>query len=386
MFGAMSALELVRRGHAVTLVDRTREPHPDASSTDISKMIRMDYGSDVFYHELAEESLAGWERWNASWPRPLYHDEGFLVLSRDVMSEGGFEYESHRVLRERGYEPERLDSSTLARRYPAWNADLYRDGYVSRPGGWAESGAVVAHLLAACASEGVRFLVAAFGGLEESGSRVSGVRLTPDRGGPAAGESVLPADTVVIATGAWTPALLPWLDGALTTVAQPVLHFGSPDASMYRGPHFPPFAADIAGSGWYGFPALPDGRIKLGHHSTGRQVAPDDRGEVSGEHVALARSFLADSIPALADAPIVGNRVCLYCDTFDGDLFIDRDPHREGLVVAAGGNGHAFKFAPVLGAIVADVVEKQDNPWQARFRWRSDGERRIEAARHMSTD
>jgi glycine/D-amino acid oxidase-like deaminating enzyme len=210
--------------------------------------------------------------------------------------------------------------------------------------------------------------------------------LAPDGDGPPAAESALPADTVVIATGAWTPALLPWLDGVLTTVAQPVLHFGPSDATMYRGPHFPPFAADIAGSGWYGFPALPDGRVKIGHHSTGRQVSPDDRGEVSLEHVALARSFLADSIPTLAGAPIVGDRVCLYCDTFDGDLFIDRDPHREGLVVAAGGNGHAFKFAPLLGAIVADVVENQENPWQTRFRWRSDGERRIEAGRHMSTD
>ena len=64
----------------MTLVDRSPGPHPDASSTDISKMVRMDYGSDVFYHEFADEAIDGWERWNAEWPRPLYHEDGFLVL------------------------------------------------------------------------------------------------------------------------------------------------------------------------------------------------------------------------------------------------------------------------------------------------------------------
>ena len=86
VFGAVAALELRERGHAVTLVDRGAVPNADASSTDISKMIRMDYGADVFYHELAEAALDGWDRWNADWPEPLYHEEGFLVLAPGPMS------------------------------------------------------------------------------------------------------------------------------------------------------------------------------------------------------------------------------------------------------------------------------------------------------------
>lgn len=376
-FGAISAVELAERGHRVTILDRTRDPHPQASSTDISKMIRMDYGSDLYYHELAEASLDIWEEWNASWPRPLYHPEGFLVLSKSTFAPGGFEYESERVLRERGYEPLRFDAGHLRETWPAWNADHYPEGYVSPRGGWAESGAVVERLLGLGRSAGVRFVQGAFLELTEEGSRVSGVRYAGADGATGS----LNADRVIVAAGAWTPVLLPWLDDVLRPVAQPVVHYGVDDPVRWQYPIFPPFAADTAGSGWYGFPSLGDGRLKLGHHADGRVVEPDARGEVSQDHLELARSFLRESIPDLADAPVVGTRVCLYCDTFDGDLWIGEDPDRDGLIVAAGGSGHGFKFTPMIGRLVADTVEGRDNRWLHRFAWRALGAARREAAR-----
>jgi len=336
-------------------------------------MIRMDYGSDVFYHELAEESLEGWERWNRAWPHPRYHDEGFLVLSAGPMLAGGFEYESYRVLRERGYDPERLSEAEIVRRYPAWNARKYTDGYLSPRGGWAESGAVVHHVLRLCAEAGVRTQTGTFAALTAVGSKVRGVRTSR-------GDEVS-ADHVVVCAGAWTPSLLPWMRGTLETIAQPVIHFGVADPDAFRGRHFPPFAADIAGSGWYGFPALDDGRLKLGHHGPGTPVHPDESGTVGSDHILRARAFLAESLPALADAPVTETRMCLYCDSFDGDFVIDRDPDRDGLIVAAGGSGHGFKFAPVIGGMVADAVEGRSNRWSHRFRWRTGGMSASEEAR-----
>jgi len=374
VFGAATALELRERGYAVTLVDRAPVPHVDASSTDVSKMIRMDYGADVFYHELAEAALDGWDRWNADWPEPLYHAEGFLVLAPEPMRPGAFEYESRRVLFERGYAPERVDATLLAERFPAWNAGRYPDGYMSPRGGWAESGAVVVRLLELCAVAGVAVRTeSGVAGLVEGDAAVEGVRLDD-------GERI-PADHVVVAAGAWTPLLVPSAAPLMRSVAQPVLHFGVERPDDWRGTRFPPFAADISGTGWYGFPALDDGRLKLGHHGEGNDVHPDRRGEVSEEHVAHARAFLSESIPSLAAAPLVGTRVCLYCDTFDGDLLIDRVPGHEGLTVASGGSGHGFKFAPVIGQIVADALEGADNRWSHRFSWREAGPRTREKAR-----
>ena len=61
------------------------------------------------------------------------------------------------------------------------------------------------------------------------------------------------------------------------------------------------------------------------------------------------------------------------------------DPERDGLVVAAGGSGHGFKFAPVLGDIIADGVDGAVVP---KFRWRPEVRptRGEEASRHHEGD
>jgi len=91
---------------------------------------------------------------------------------------------------------------------------------------------------------------------------------------------------------------------------------------------------------------------------------------VTREETEDLRSFLAATFPRLADAPIVYTRVCLYCDSWDGHFWIARDPDRPGLMIATGDSGHAFKFAPVLGRLVADTVEGRSHPLEAKFRWR----------------
>jgi glycine/D-amino acid oxidase-like deaminating enzyme len=375
VFGAASALELRSRGWTVTLIDPHALPYEGASSTDVSKLVRMDYGSDVLYHELAEAALEGWDRWNAEWPRRPYHEDGLLVLSRGRMRPGGFEHESRRVLGERGYMTERLSAAAIAERFPAWQPERYTDGYLNLRAGWAESTVVVARLLDLAREAGVAVDRDGLGSLIVVGSRTAGVVTTSGRR--------IDSDVVLVCAGAWTPTLLPWLSDRLWATAQPVLYFTPPDPERFRVPVFPPWTADIAGSGWYGFPATADGSVKIGHHGPGVRVDPRARGEVSAAHVDAARAFLRESLPALAGAPLAESRVCLYCDSFDGDFLIDHDPEREGLVVASGGSGHAFKFAPVLGPIIADVIERQASRWAPRFRWRSVGTPRAEEARYV---
>ena len=129
------------------------------------------------------------------------------------------------------------------------------------------------------------------------------------------------------------------------------------------------------------FPALPGGALKIGHHGSGRRVEPDGARDVLPSEGGRVRAFLGDNLPPLADAPVVHRRLCLYCDTFDGDFWIDHDPERPGLVVAAGDSGHGFKFAPIIGGLIADVVEGKQNGWADRFSWRQRVRDTREAAR-----
>ena len=362
IFGVTTALELRARGHEVRLLDHGPLPHPLAESTDISKVVRMDYGADDEYAALGEAAIAGWRRWNARWPRPLFHETGVTFLARAPMTPGGFEHDSFHTLVRRGHPLVRLDAAAIAARFPAYRPGVYVDGYFNPVGGWAESGAVVAQLLAEAQTRGVDV---------EPEAAVTHI-------------DQLEADLVIVCAGAWVPALLPELAPSLRAVGQPVFHLRPADPAPFSAAHFPVFGADISRTGYYGFPVNHDGLVKVANHGTGVPIADDRERVVHPAHEVELRAFLQQSFPRLADAPIVGRRLCVYSDTLDGHFWIARHPARRNLVVATGGSGHAFKFAPVLGPLIADIALGVAHPLASKFRWRPElaTPSRGDAARH----
>jgi glycine/D-amino acid oxidase-like deaminating enzyme len=361
--GVTSAIELKKRGHKVVLVDPGPLPHPAAASTDISKAVRAAYGPDEDYTALAERCIELWRKWNTDFGIELYHETGVLFVCEKPMQAGDFEYESRRVFEKRGHRFERFDPFTFHERFPAFAPDRFQDGFFDPDAGYVESGRVVATLLEYAKSRGIetreRTKVV---GLDESGDRVNGVVLE-DR-------HRISGDAVVIAAGAWTPYLLPFTQQYLRSTAHPVFHLRPKQPNFFLPERFPFFGADISTTGYYGFP-LNQGVVKIANHGPGREISPDspERVVTRADEIDL-RKFLRSTIPALVDAPIVYTRVCMYCDTNDGDFWIAPDPERPNLVVATGDCGHGFKFAPVLGELIADAVENKSNPLLKKFRWR----------------
>ena len=96
IFGLSAALELRARGYAVTVVDPGPVPHPLAASNDVSRMVRMDYADDKLYSDLAAEAIEGWHLWNRRRGRPLYHEDGFLVLTSHPLESPAVERQSLR--------------------------------------------------------------------------------------------------------------------------------------------------------------------------------------------------------------------------------------------------------------------------------------------------
>ena len=375
IFGLSGALELRSRGYAVTIVDPGPVPHPLAASNDVSRMVRMDYADDTLYSDLAVEAIEGWHALNERRGRPLYHEDGFLVLTSHPLDEGVVERKSYDLLTAAGWPLERLDSSSVAERFPMWNAGHYTDGYFNPRGGWAEAGETVSFLLAEAAAAGIEIQTGftTVSTLVDSG-RAVGLR--------SADGGEIRADAVLVAAGVWTPRLVREMQDMMTPIAQTLVYLRPNLPERFRPPSFPPWGADIPRTGWYGFPANAEGVVKMANHGPGRAVDADDARDAEDAVIESCREFLAHSLPELADAPLAGSRACFYNDTWDADFYITRHPQVKGLTIATGGSGHAFKFTPVLGKVTADVLEGRPNPYAHRFAWRPRGEAPGEATRY----
>ncbi len=240
----------------------------------------------------------------------------------------------------------------------------FHDGFLDPEAGYVESGRVVVTLVEQARSlgvelvEGIKFIA-----LDENDNSVNGIVLQ-DR-------QRIGGDAVVVAVGAWTPYVLPFTRKFFRATGHPVFHLKPDKPELFSPQRFPFFGADISTTGYYGFPLNREGVVKIANHGPGREMSPESpERTVTPEEEKKLREFLTNAIPALTEAPIVYTRICLYCDTHDGDFWIASNPERRGLVIATGDSGHGFKFAPLLGEIVADAVEGKSNPLLEKFRWR----------------
>jgi sarcosine oxidase len=136
------------------------------------------------------------------------------------------------------------------------------------------------------------------------------------------------------------------------------------DASLFRRDHFPVFIADTPGGHFYGLPALDERGVKVARHYGAEEVAGPEavNPTVSREDEDAVRSFVRAYLPG-ADGPRGDASVCRYTLTPDRHFIIDQHPERANVALACGFSGHGFKFAPVVGEILADLVEKGRTDW-----------------------
>lgn len=365
IFGVTTALTLRARGFNVAILDPGPLPHPLAESTDISKVVRVAYGADEQYMRMADEAIDGWHSWNQRFGQTLYHEVGTLHCLRQPMHPGGDEATTFALLQKHGFAPQRLSADDIARQWPAWNTDVYIDGFFLRRGGYAESGRVVATLVEQARQQGVVVH-----------EKQTATQLVYDKGYVTGvqtreGEHFSGGHCIVCA-GSWTPFLLPELQPIMHISGQPVFHIRPRDPALFTVPNFTVFAADVVQTGWYGLPFHPREQVvKIANHRVATAVHPEHSDRlVTDADVTSYRAFVAEAFPALAADPIVFTRLCLYSNTSDGDFLIDRHPEWEGLTLATGGSGHAFKMAPILGQLITAAALGEKHRWLHKFRWR----------------
>jgi sarcosine oxidase len=106
---------------------------------------------------------------------------------------------------------------------------------------------------------------------------------------------------------------------------------------------------------FYGFPVFGEAGPKAGQDAGGQEVTADTRTfEADREALQRTIAFLEQYIPR-ALGPIIYTKTCLYTLTPDRDFVIDRLPDHPDVVVGIGG-GHGYKFASLMGRILADLA------------------------------
>jgi sarcosine oxidase len=133
------------------------------------------------------------------------------------------------------------------------------------------------------------------------------------------------------------------------------MYFRPRDPAPFEFGRFPVFIW-MDDPAFYGFPVFGEsGAVKVTQDAGGKAVDPDMRGfEPDPDITGRVREFLRRHLPLL-DAPLHLVKTCLYTLPPDRDFIVDKLPGHANVQIAVGA-GHAYKFASVIGRILADLA------------------------------
>jgi sarcosine oxidase len=161
---------------------------------------------------------------------------------------------------------------------------------------------------------------------------------------------------VIVAADAWTNELLGSFGRRLplTIIQAQVTYFAAPDPAAFAPDRFPIWIW-MDDPSFYGFPTYGEAGPKAAEDVGGDEVTPSSRTYDRNE-IGFARltEFLARHLPGHLGPEIV-TKTCLYTLTPDRDFVVDRLPDHPGVLVALGA-AHAYKFASVLGRVLAELA------------------------------
>lgn len=176
------------------------------------------------------------------------------------------------------------------------------------------------------------------------------------------------ASALVICAGAWAGRLLAELGLKLAVERAAMGWFRPVDDAYQLKDGCPVFAFETPGGFFYGTPQFDERGAKVAEHR-GLAPIPDpdrlDRRPTAAD-LAPVQRFIPLYLPGLIPVPL-DQAVCMYTMSPDSHFIVDTHPQYANVHFAAGFSGHGYKFAPIMGAILADRVERGATDYPAGF-------------------
>lgn len=343
--GCAALAELSRRGYAAALFEQYDLHHAFGSSHGHARIFRLAY-DDPLYVGLAQRARPLWLELSERYGLPLLETGGAIDISpRETLDHIQAALTFTGVKSER-FAPDSAEGQSTVLRIPTgWEMLFQPDGGTL----WARR--CVEALLGQATEAGAKIL---------QSMPVSRLDIGENRVGVETAGGTYEAGAIVVAAGGWSRELLKPhdIDVPICVTREHVAYY-----TQLRHRRETPFIWHQDGQRpeLYGLSNLNDNTMKVGYHIAGAEVMAGGKTDPENQEVERINRCVRCNSRYLSSEP-VSAETCLYANSPDDDFIIDRVGP---VTVAAGFGGHGFKFGPVTGTLIADVVE--GGPLNPRF-------------------
>jgi sarcosine oxidase len=345
--GSAALYHLARRGKRVLGIERYDVPHEMGSSHGITRLIRLAYYEHPSYVPLLRRAYELWRELEALAGEQLLYITGSLDAGppdSEVVQGSLRSCELHDLPHEL------LSSAEITRRWPGYRLPAAHVAVLQPEGGFLLPERCIVHHVEAAQALGAevhaREQVLDWAPTSDGG----GVRVRTDRG-------TYEADRLIVSAGAWVGALVKRLAGLAVPERQVLAWLQPRQPELFEFGRFPVFNLLVDEGRYYGFPIHGVPGFKLGrYHHLGERIDPDRaRREPDARDEAVLRTFVERYFPEAA-GPTMALRSCMFTNTPDEHFVVDLHPQYPQVVIASPCSGHGFKFASVMGEILADLA------------------------------
>ena len=348
--GSAACLHLAKRGVRVLGLEQFAIPHSMGSSHGDSRMIRLCYYEHPDYVPLLRRAYELWAELERDAGAKLLHITGGLYMGPP---QSEFISGTLRAAREHRLPHEKLDRGQIRERFPQFHVPDDHIGVFEPNAGLL----MPERVIGACVELALRHgaTIRAQEPVLDWQCDSSAVRVRTTK-------ATYSADRIVFCGGVWSAKLLGEIGVPLVVTRQPVGWVWPKRPELFAIGTLPVWGINNPdGSLHYGFPMLPgaeSGRpgLKIAHHFHGAPTTPDTINRMpQPEDEADFRPVLQRFLPD-ADGPLLSMAICMYTVTPDSHFIIDTHPRHERAIIACGFSGHGFKFASVIGEVLADLA------------------------------
>ncbi|MFM9117695.1 MAG: N-methyl-L-tryptophan oxidase [Planctomycetota bacterium] len=356
--GSAAVYHLARRQARVLGLDRYPAAHDRGSSHGQTRIIRLAYFEHPDYVPLLRRAFELWHDLEQHAQETLYHPVGLLQAgpaTGDVVPGVLKSAELHNL------DIEQLTAQDIRQRFTGFDVPDHFVGVFEKQAGFLRVEACVAQHLRLAQEHGADLRY----GEQIIGWHRDGQQLivTTDR-------QTYATRRLIVTAGPWAASLLHSLPVPLT-VLRKHLHWYEPVDGRYelsRGGCT--FLFELPDGVYYGFPQVPgnaDG-VKIAEHSGGEPIDNPqlDPRQLDVTEQRRVESFIERCLPGIT-LRHRRHAVCHYTMSPDGHFLVDRDPTDQNVLFVAGLSGHGFKFAAVLGEVLAQLALDGHTPQPIDF-------------------